>query len=197
MGKIPARGPALGRGDLKGHRTEAKRKWRDPSLSGFTSAWRNLTKTPILQRASLLHAMVDIKISNTLMIMSLFRARIGAIAAVAAFLAVALGAFGAHGLEGRISEADLATFETAVRYQMYHALALLLVAALPEAVADRGGRVAGWGFAGGILVFSGSLYLLLLTGQRWLGALTPLGGIAFLAGWAALAWGFFGRGDDA
>jgi len=141
--------------------------------------------------------MVDIKISNTLMIMSLFRARIGGIAAVAAFLAVALGAFGAHGLEGRISGADLATFETAVRYQMYHALALLLVAALPEAVADRERRVAGWGFAGGILVFSGSLYLLLLTGQRWLGALTPAGGIAFLAGWAALAWGFFGRGDDA
>ena len=141
--------------------------------------------------------MVDIKTANTLMIMSLFRSRIGGIAAIAAFLGVALGAFGAHGLEGRISEADLATFETAVRYQMYHALALLLVAALPEAVTDRGGWVAGWGFAVGILVFSGSLYLLLLTGQPWLGALTPVGGLAFLAGWAALARCFFGRGDDA
>jgi uncharacterized membrane protein YgdD (TMEM256/DUF423 family) len=114
-----------------------------------------------------------------------------------AFLGVALGAFGAHGLEGRISGADLATFETAVRYQMYHALALLLVAALPDALTRRGGRVAGWGFAGGIVVFSGSLYLLLLTGQGWLGALTPVGGVAFLAGWAALGWSLLGRRDHA
>jgi uncharacterized membrane protein YgdD (TMEM256/DUF423 family) len=124
---------------------------------------------------------------------SLYNSRIGGIGAVMAFLAVALGAFGAHGLEGRISGADLATFETAVRYQMYHALALLLVAALPEALTGRGGKVAGWGFAAGIVVFSGSLYLLLLTGQRWLGAVTPVGGVAFLAGWAALAWTFLGR----
>ena len=109
-----------------------------------------------------------------------------------ALLAVALGAFGAHGLRGRLSPADLATFETAVRYQMYHALGLILVAVRSAAFSNLLVRVAGWAFTIGILVFSGSLYVLVLTGERWLGAVTPVGGVAFLVGWGALAWSFAG-----
>lgn len=104
------------------------------------------------------------------------------------FIAVALGAFGAHGLQDRLSPADLDTFEIAVRYQMYHGLALLLVAILVGRSGDSGPMVwAGWSFIAGILVFSGSLYLLVLTGVRGLGAVTPFGGVALLAGWAFLA----------
>jgi uncharacterized membrane protein YgdD (TMEM256/DUF423 family) len=114
----------------------------------------------------------------------------GIIGGIAGFLAVALGAFGAHGLQGRLSPAQLETFETAVRYQMYHALALLLVAALAGRGGVQGGALAGWGFTVGIVLFSGSLYLMLATGQRWLGAVTPIGGVAFLIGWAALTWSF-------
>jgi len=117
----------------------------------------------------------------------------GLLGALMAFLAVALGAFGAHGLAGRLPPGDLAIFETAVRYQMYHSLGLLLVAALSATVPGFRARVTGWAFTLGILVFSGSLYVLVLTGQRWLGAVTPLGGVAFLVGWAALAWSFFGK----
>lgn len=103
-----------------------------------------------------------------------------------AAVAVAAGAFGAHGLRGRLSPGDLATFETAARYQIYHALALIGVALL----AERGvGGVAGagWLFLTGILLFSGSLYLLTLAGLRWMGAITPLGGVAFILGWVLLA----------
>ena len=115
----------------------------------------------------------------------------GVLGAIFGFFGVALGAFGAHGLQGRLTPGELATFETAVRYQMYHALALLLVAAFLSRGGPAGGSsLAGWGFSAGIVLFSGSLYLMLLTGQRWLGAVTPLGGLAFLVGWAALAWGF-------
>jgi len=96
-------------------------------------------------------------------------------------LDVALGAFGAHALKGRLSPEALAVFETGVRYQAYHALALLLLAAL------RGPDRAAWCFVGGIVLFSGSLYALALTGVRWLGAVTPLGGLLFLAGWLLLA----------
>ena len=103
------------------------------------------------------------------------------------FLGVALGAFGAHGLRGRLTPAELATFETGVRYQMYHALALLLLALLMSRNGSGAASLSGWGFSAGILIFSGSLYLMVLTGQRWLGAVTPLGGLAFLVGWAALA----------
>lgn len=106
--------------------------------------------------------------------------------AVAALLGVGLGAFGAHALAARLSPTDLATFETGVRYQMYHALALLGLGLLrrqrPGPWLDRAGLLFLWG----TVVFSGSLYLLVLTGQRWLGAVTPIGGVAFLAGWAAL-----------
>ncbi|HEX6630111.1 MAG TPA: DUF423 domain-containing protein [Gemmatimonadaceae bacterium] len=111
-----------------------------------------------------------------------------ALGAISAFLAVAAGAFGAHALRARLSPADLATFETAARYQMYHALALLAVAwAVQQQWAGTLPRTAGWLFVVGTVLFSGSLYTLVLTGQRWLGAVTPLGGVAFLAGWACLA----------
>ena len=103
-------------------------------------------------------------------------------------LAVVLGAFGAHALRGVLSEADLATFEIGVRYQMYHALALLALAWAMTQWDSGSLVVAGWAFVVGILVFSGSLYTLVLTGQRWLGAVTPIGGVAFIVGWALLAW---------
>jgi len=103
-------------------------------------------------------------------------------------LGVALGAFAAHGLRNSLSANDLTTFEVGVRYQMYHAFALL--AAAWAAARWEGGAVvtAGWFFVAGIVLFSGSLYLLVLTGPRWLGAITPIGGVAFLVGWALLAW---------
>jgi uncharacterized membrane protein YgdD (TMEM256/DUF423 family) len=103
-------------------------------------------------------------------------------------LGVALGAFGTHGLRGTLSPADLATFETGVRYQLIHALALL--AAAWAATRWPGGAVhaAGWLFVAGIVVFSGSLYTLVLTGHRWLGAVTPIGGLCFLVAWGLLAW---------
>jgi uncharacterized membrane protein YgdD (TMEM256/DUF423 family) len=114
----------------------------------------------------------------------------GILGSLFGFLAVALGAFGAHALRARLNPADLAIFETGVRYQMYHALALLLVALLLARAGNGASPLAGWGFTVGIVVFSGSLYLMVLTGERWLGAVTPLGGVAFLVGWAALAWSF-------
>ncbi len=103
-----------------------------------------------------------------------------------AFIAVAAGAFGAHLLKGRLSAEALVTFETAAKYQMYHALALLAVA---WAVTKWPGALthwAGWLFVIGTVLFSGSLYALALTGTRWLGAITPFGGVAFLAGWICL-----------
>lgn len=107
------------------------------------------------------------------------------------FIAVALGAFAAHGLKARLAPEVLGTFEVGVRYQMYHALALLAVAWACTRWPGTLANVAGWLFVAGTLVFSGSLYLLALTGEKWLGAITPLGGLAFLAGWiclAAAAW---------
>ncbi len=108
---------------------------------------------------------------------------------LSAFLAVAAGAFGAHALRARLSAELLAAFETGARYQMYHALALLLVAWAVTRWPGAPVRAAGWLFVGGTVLFSGSLYLLALTGARWLGAVTPLGGLLFLAGWLALAAG--------
>ncbi|HEU4698740.1 MAG TPA: DUF423 domain-containing protein [Gemmatimonadales bacterium] len=112
-----------------------------------------------------------------------------ALGAVSAFLAVAAGAFGAHGLRARLAPELLAVFETAARYQMYHALALLAVAWVAGRVGPASALPAwaGWLFVAGTVLFSGSLYLLTLTGTRWLGAVTPLGGVAFLAGWLCLA----------
>ena len=110
------------------------------------------------------------------------------VGAVAALLAVALGAFGAHALRSRLTPADLDIFETGVRYQMYHALALFGVAWASSRWPGGVTHAAGWAFLVGIVIFSGSLYLLVLLGQRWLGAVTPLGGVAFLLGWTLLAW---------
>lgn len=110
------------------------------------------------------------------------------IAALNGFLAVALGAFGAHGLKQRLSADLLAVYQTGVQYHFYHTLALMLVAALmlhwPQSAPLR---LSALLFCLGMLVFSGSLYVLSITGIRWLGAITPLGGLAFLAGWIALA----------
>lgn len=100
---------------------------------------------------------------------------------------VGIGAFGAHGLRGRLSPEMLGVFETGVRYHLYHALAILAAAALMSRLESRGVIVAGWSFAAGIVIFSGSLYALALTGITTLGAITPIGGVAFLIGWIALA----------
>ena len=107
---------------------------------------------------------------------------------VSGFLAVGLGAFGAHALKARLSPDLLATFEVGVRYQMFHALALLAVGWAATRWPGGAVNASGWLFVGGTVVFSGSLYVLSLTGVRWLGAITPIGGAAFLAGWLCLAW---------
>ena len=108
---------------------------------------------------------------------------------VFALIAVAAGAFGAHGLKGRLDADTLAVFEIAVRYQLYHALALMAVGWACTRWPSRLVYVGGWLFVGGALLFSGSLYLLCFTGAKWLGAITPLGGAALLAGWLCLALG--------
>jgi uncharacterized membrane protein YgdD (TMEM256/DUF423 family) len=125
------------------------------------------------------------------------------IGAASGFLAVALGAFGAHYVRNtllKVEETDSASvgafkqrrveiFETASRYQMYHALAMIAVGIVAVVSKQPGTALgaAGWAFLGGTLLFSGSLYALALTGQTWLGAITPFGGVAFLVGWLALA----------
>jgi len=112
-----------------------------------------------------------------------------AIAAIFGGLSVGAGAFGAHALREKLTERSLEIFETGARYQMYHALALVLVAVLiSHAQFSQPALVAaGWTFIIGILIFSGSLYALSLTGIKVIGAVTPLGGAAFIAGWGALA----------
>lgn len=104
--------------------------------------------------------------------------------AVVGFLAVALGAFGAHGLEKHATSEGMAWWETGVRYHLVHAPVLLLLGLLPLRGRDR----IGWLFLLGILVFSGTLYAMALGAPRWFGAITPLGGLALLGGWALLAW---------
>jgi uncharacterized membrane protein YgdD (TMEM256/DUF423 family) len=116
------------------------------------------------------------------------------IAALSGFIAVAAGAFGAHSLRDRLSADSLQVFQTGVTYQMYHALALLAVAILLARFSVDGSAwltAAGWLFIAGTVLFSGSLYLLALSGTTWLGAITPLGGVAFLLGWLALAIGIW------
>ena len=109
--------------------------------------------------------------------------------AILGFLGVALGAFGAHGLRSRLSPEMLAVFETGVRYQMYHVFALLVVAvAIGHLGQAKLLMIAGWAFIAGILIFSGSLYALALTGTTTFGAITPIGGLGFLVGWACLAF---------
>ncbi len=106
---------------------------------------------------------------------------------LSAFVAVAAGAFGAHGLRSRLSPEMLTAFETGARYEMYHALALIALAWAATRWPAPPVRAAGWLFIAGTVLFSGSLYLLALTGVRWLGAVTPIGGLSFLGGWLALA----------
>lgn len=104
--------------------------------------------------------------------------------ALSGFIAVAAGAFGAHGLREHLSRDALEVWETAARYQMYHALALCAAGLLPK---SRASCIAGWAFSAGSIVFSGSLYALALSGLKGLGAITPFGGVAFLVGWLAMA----------
>ena len=110
------------------------------------------------------------------------------LASLSGMLAVVLGAFGAHALKGKLDDYALGIFETAVQYHFYHSFALLAVGVIasnqPQTVMLKS---SGWLFVLGILVFCGSLYLLSVTGVRWLGAITPLGGLAFIGGWACLA----------
>lgn len=111
------------------------------------------------------------------------------ISALSGFLAVALGAFGAHGLKNRLDKEMLAVYQTAVEYHFIHTLVLLAVAVLMQ----HWGKslalsVSAYAYIIGIVFFSGSLYMLSISGIRWLGAVTPLGGLAFLVGWAALFW---------
>ena len=107
--------------------------------------------------------------------------------AASAFVAVAAGAFGAHALRARLTPELLSIFEVAVRYQMYHALALIACAWAATKSPGALVNASGWLFMTGTLVFCGTLYALSLSGLRWLGAITPLGGLAFLAGWVCLA----------
>lgn len=107
--------------------------------------------------------------------------------ALSAFLAVAAGAFGAHALRARLGPAMLLVFETGARYQMYHALGLMAVAWAVTRWPGRLTSAAGWCFIAGTVLFSGSLYAMAISGQRALGAITPLGGVAFLSGWLCLA----------
>ncbi len=110
------------------------------------------------------------------------------LAALSGMLAVTFGAFGAHALRSRLDEHALSVFQTAVQYHFYHSLALLAVGVIalsqPQTALLRS---SGYLFVVGIVVFSGSLYLLSMSGLRWLGAITPLGGLAFIAGWGCLA----------
>ena len=110
------------------------------------------------------------------------------LASLSGMTAVILGAFGAHALKDRLDDYALGVFETAVQYHFYHSLALLAVGVIalqqPQAILLKS---SGWLFLLGVLIFSGSLYVLALTGVKWLGAITPLGGLAFIAGWACLA----------
>ncbi len=111
------------------------------------------------------------------------------IGSVSAFIAVALGAFAAHGLKNRLSQEMVNIFDVGVRYHFYHALALLAVAWAFSRWPRVEVAAAGWLFLAGTVLFSGSLYLLSLTGVRWLGAITPIGGVDFLLAWLGLFWG--------
>jgi uncharacterized membrane protein YgdD (TMEM256/DUF423 family) len=111
-----------------------------------------------------------------------------ALGALSGLVGVAAGAFGAHALRARLAPDLLAVFHTGAQYQMYHALALVAAAWACARWPGGAAAAAGWCFVAGTLLFSGSLYALALSGVRALGAVTPVGGVAFLAGWACLAW---------
>lgn len=109
-------------------------------------------------------------------------------ATIFGFLSVVLGAFGAHSLKNFLDEYGKAIYEKAVIYQMFHTIALLAVGLLQHTLKDTSFSLAGWGFFIGILLFSGSLYLLAITGIKWLGVITPIGGVAFLLGWICFSF---------
>lgn len=113
--------------------------------------------------------------------------------ALSAFVAVGTGAFGAHALKARLEPELLAIWKTAVEYQMYHALGLILIGLVAIHRPSGWLGASGWSLVAGTVLFSGSLYVLALTGVRWLGAITPLGGLAFLIGWLLLAIAAFRR----
>jgi len=112
---------------------------------------------------------------------------------ISALIAVVAGAFGAHGLKNKLAPDLLNIFEVGARYQMYHAIGLIIVAIASGRLDSATSLWAGWLFIGGTILFSGSLYALSLTGTRWLGAITPIGGLMFIAGWACLAWAAWQR----
>ena len=113
------------------------------------------------------------------------------IGSLLAGLGVAAGAFGAHMLKGVLDQPMLAVYDTATRYQMYHAFGMVLSGMAVRVNQDKGIARAGWMFLVGIFLFSGSLYGVSLLGVRWLGAVTPVGGLFFILGWAMLAWRFW------
>lgn len=117
------------------------------------------------------------------------------VASILIGLGVALGAFGAHALRDSVAPQLLATFETAVRYQMYNALGLMGLAWAINRWPERRIALAAWLILAGTVVFSGSLYLLVLTGARWFGAITPIGGVALIAGWVLVAWRVLASSD--
>jgi uncharacterized membrane protein YgdD (TMEM256/DUF423 family) len=108
---------------------------------------------------------------------------------LSSFLAVALGAFAAHSLKEKLPPDMLAVFEVGVRYHLYHSLALFVVAWISSQFPGTNIPVAGWFFVAGMILFSGSLYLMSVTGMKWLGMITPLGGLCFLGGWVWIAYG--------
>lgn len=110
------------------------------------------------------------------------------LSAISGVLTVALGAFGAHSLKNLLDEYGKSIYEKAILYQMFHTMALFGVGLLQHFIKQHTLAVAGWGFLMGILLFSGSLYVLAITGTKWLGAITPIGGISFLFGWSYLIW---------
>ena len=109
-------------------------------------------------------------------------------AGIFGFLSVALGAFGAHSLKNILDDYGKSIYEKAVLYQMFHAVALFAVGVMQHVDKETSFSMAGWGFFVGIILFSGSLYLLVGTGIKWFGAITPVGGLAFLWGWFWLVW---------
>lgn len=109
------------------------------------------------------------------------------------FLSVLLGAFAAHFLKQKLSSQMFDIFEVAVRYQVYHTFALFIVAIFSKIFPDIDFQFAGWSFVFGIIIFSGSLYLLSLTETKFFGAITPIGGVCFLIGWGILFWKFFSK----
>jgi len=117
-------------------------------------------------------------------------------AALLGALAVALGAFAAHGLQGQLTERLLQVFQIGVQYQFYHVFALLFTGLMQQRRNSAGLKLASVLFLLGILVFSGSLYVLALSGVHWLGAITPLGGSAFIAGWLVLAFSIFTQSKE-